>query len=137
MSDGISDGALDAAYDAGRLLCRLDELAPSGCREFRLGVGDWPLRGFVVRVADEVRAYVNRCPHLRYALNYLPDEFLSCDRSLILCAMHGAVFEKQTGLCVSGPCLGHSLVALPVRIEADRVLLGQDVDVEALAARYA
>jgi nitrite reductase/ring-hydroxylating ferredoxin subunit len=99
------------------LLCRLDQLPSGGCREFKLGSGDWPLRGFVIRVADGVRAYVNRCAHLSYPLNYLPDEFLSYDRRHILCTMHGALFEKETGLCVAGPCLGRSLISVPVRIE--------------------
>jgi nitrite reductase/ring-hydroxylating ferredoxin subunit len=123
--------------EPARLLCRLDELAASGCREFRLGAGEWPLRGFVVRTADGVRAYLNRCAHLRYPLNYLPDEFLTYDHALIECTMHGAVFEKDTGLCVGGPCLGRSLVAVPVRIEANRVLLADEMDPDELAARYA
>jgi len=122
---------------AARLLCRLDEIAPGGCREFRLGAGQWPLRGFVVKVTGGVRAYVNRCAHLRYPLNYLPDEFLTYDRALIECSMHGAVFEKDTGLCVGGPCLGRSLVGLPVRIEAGCVWLADGVDPDELAARYA
>jgi len=122
--------------DPARLLCRLDELPPGGCREFRLGEGHWPLRGFVVRVPEGVRAYVNRCPHLLYPLNYLPDEFLTYDRLLIQCTMHGAQFEKDTGLCVSGPCLGRSLVALPVRVDAQGVWLADDADVGALQARY-
>ncbi len=124
------------ALDSQRLLCRLDELPPEGCREFRLGEGDWPLRGFVVRVADGARAYVNRCPHLFYPLNYLPDQFLTYDRRLIQCSMHGARFEKETGLCVSGPCLGRSLVALPVRVDARGVWLDDDADVATLRARY-
>jgi nitrite reductase/ring-hydroxylating ferredoxin subunit len=111
------------SLDAARVLCQLDELCATGCREFRLSSGDWPLRGFVVRVADGVRAYVNRCPHLHYALNFLPDEFLSYDRAHLLCTMHGALFEKDTGLCVAGPCLGRSLVALPVHIEGNFVLV--------------
>jgi nitrite reductase/ring-hydroxylating ferredoxin subunit len=123
--------------DSARLLCRLDELAVSGCREFRLGGGDWPLRGFVVRVDGSVRAYLNRCPHLRYPLNYLPDEFLTYDHGLIECSMHGAVFEKDSGLCVGGPCLGRSLVGVPVRIEADSVWLAEELDPDELAARYA
>jgi nitrite reductase/ring-hydroxylating ferredoxin subunit len=120
----------------GRLLCRLDELPPGGCREFRLGEGDWPLRGFVVRVPDGARAYLNRCPHLLYPLNYLPDEFLTYDRRLIQCSMHGARFETETGLCVFGPCLGRSLVALPVRVDAQGVWLDDDADIAALRARY-
>jgi nitrite reductase/ring-hydroxylating ferredoxin subunit len=118
--------------DLGYLLCRIDELPPGGCREFRLGDGDWPLRGFVVRLPDGVRAYVNRCPHLSYPLNYLPGEFLTYDRSLIQCCMHGALFEKDTGLCVAGPCLGRSLMALPVRVDSQGVWLADDADLSAL-----
>ncbi|HTW74460.1 MAG TPA: Rieske 2Fe-2S domain-containing protein [Steroidobacteraceae bacterium] len=123
--------------DSPRLLCRLEQLSPGRCREFRLGAGDWPLRGFVLHTARGVRAYVNRCPHLDYPLNYLPDEFLTYDGSLVQCTMHGAVFEKDSGLCVRGPCLGRSLHALPVRIEAGCVLLADAVDIDALAARFA
>jgi nitrite reductase/ring-hydroxylating ferredoxin subunit len=123
--------------DVTRVLCRLEELPPDGCREFRLGAGDWPLRGFVVRVRDGVRAYVNRCAHLDYPLNYLPHQFLSHDRRLIQCYVHGALFEKETGLCVAGPCSGLSLAALPIRVIAGYVLLADEADPEALAAQYA
>lgn len=123
--------------DPTRLLCRLDELPPGGCREFRLGEGDWPLRGFVVHLLVGARAYVNRCAHLSYPLNYLPDEFLTYDRRFIECNMHGARFEKDTGLCVAGPCLGRSLVSVPVHVDAHGVWLADEVDVVALVARYA
>jgi nitrite reductase/ring-hydroxylating ferredoxin subunit len=129
--------ALPPVPDPARFLCRLAELPPGRCREFRLGEGDWPLRGFVVHLDGSVRAYVNRCPHLDYPLNYLPDEFLTYSGDLIQCTMHGALFEKDSGLCVRGPCLGRTLHALPVRIEAGCVLLAQTVDVAALAARFA
>ena len=43
---------------------RLDELADPGCREFELGDGDWPFRGFVVRKGDNVYAYQNFCVHV-------------------------------------------------------------------------
>jgi nitrite reductase/ring-hydroxylating ferredoxin subunit len=123
--------------DLGRVLCRMAELPADGCREFRLGRGDWPLRGFVVRVADGVRAYVNRCAHLQFPLNYMPHEFLTTDGSLILCRVHGALFEKATGYCVAGPCYGQSLIGLPVRVESGYVLLADEVDADELAARYA
>jgi nitrite reductase/ring-hydroxylating ferredoxin subunit len=114
-----------AGDEAGRrhLLCRVDELEATGCREFRLGSGDWPLKGFVVRVEEGVRAYVNACPHRVLPLNLLPDRFLSADGSLILCCMHGAVFDKGTGLCLSGPCAGRALAAIAVKVQAGEVLL--------------
>lgn len=123
--------------DVTRALCRLDDLPANGCKEFRLGSGDWPLRGFVVRVKDGVRAYVNRCAHLSYPLNYTRDEFLTPDKSMIVCFVHGALFEKDTGYCVVGPCSGLSLASLPVRIESGWVMLSEEVDPDELAARYA
>jgi nitrite reductase/ring-hydroxylating ferredoxin subunit len=110
-------------FSRTHVVCRLDELRQTGCREFRIGEGYWPLRGFVVRVAQTVRAYVNRCPHLGYPLNYLPDDFLSYDRNYLQCKMHGALFEQHSGLCVAGPCLGRSLRALPARVEGERVVI--------------
>jgi len=122
--------------DPERVLCRVADLA-GGSRGFRLGKGDWPLRGFVVQVDDGVRAYVNRCAHLSYPLNYLQHQFLSHDGSMIQCYVHGALFEKSTGYCVAGPCSGLSLIALPVRIESGYVLLADEVDPAELASRYA
>jgi nitrite reductase/ring-hydroxylating ferredoxin subunit len=126
-----------AEIDLARLLCRLADLPAQDCLEFRLGRGPWPLRGFVLRVADGVRAYVNRCAHLQYPLNYTPNGFLTADRSMILCSVHGALFEKLTGYCVAGPCYGRSLIGLPVRIESGYVLLADEADPDDLAARYA
>ena len=122
--------------DLTRVLCRLDELGATGCREFRLGSGDWPLRGFVVRAGTEVHAYLNRCAHLALPLNLLQDRFLTHDGSMLLCTAHGALFEKSTGVCVAGPCSGQSLTRLAVLVAAGCVLLDHSVDVAALVARF-
>jgi nitrite reductase/ring-hydroxylating ferredoxin subunit len=123
--------------DLTRVLCRVEELAATGCREFSLGGGDWPVRGFIVRSGIAVHAYLNRCAHQALPLNMLPDRFLTHDGSLILCTAHGALFEKSTGYCVSGPCMRASLVRVPVQVAAGCVMLAEDVDVAALAARFA
>jgi len=120
--------------DLERVLCRLDELRATGCREFLVGSGEWPLRCFVVRAGEHVRAYVNRCAHQRLPLNLLPDRFLTHDGSMILCTAHGAIFEKSTGYCVAGPCAGLSLVAVPVQVVDGYVMLGESVDAAALVA---
>jgi nitrite reductase/ring-hydroxylating ferredoxin subunit len=122
--------------DLTRVLCRVNELRATGCKEFRLGSGEWPLRGFLVQAGNEVHGYVNRCAHQSLPLNYLPDRFLTYDGSMILCTAHGAIFEKSTGYCVSGPCAGRSLARVAVQVVDDYVLLEESVDVQALAARY-
>lgn len=113
--------------DIARVVCRLDELNAAGCRGFTLGEGDWPLRGFVLRVGKEVRAYQNWCPHAGHPLNVKPHQFLTPDGALIICASHGALFERNGGICIAGPCAGRSLKPLPVQIVGGYVLLDPGV----------
>jgi nitrite reductase/ring-hydroxylating ferredoxin subunit len=119
--------------DLERVVCQLSELG-EGARGFTLGGGDWPLRIFVVRVADSVCGYLNRCPHAGHPLDLRPQHFLTADGTLILCSSHGALFEKSTGYCVAGPCAGRSLTPVPLDVKCGLVLLADVVDVEALAA---
>jgi nitrite reductase/ring-hydroxylating ferredoxin subunit len=114
-------------FDLTRVICPLRELQDSSARGFTLGGGDWPLRGFVVRKGDQVHAYVNHCPHAGFPLNWQPDQFLAPGGQLILCVMHGALFEIETGDCVSGPCAGLGLQRLPVHVRNGCVVLDDSV----------
>jgi nitrite reductase/ring-hydroxylating ferredoxin subunit len=116
--------------DLTRVICPLHELGDPGSKGFTMGEGDWPLRGFIVRHGALVRAYVNHCPHAGFPLNWTPDVFLAPDSPLILCSMHGALFEMETGLCLSGPCNGLRLRALPVRVARGYVMLDESVPLE-------
>ena len=107
------------------MLCSLAELDVTGSRGFTAGEGDWPLRGFVVRAGSELRAYVNRCPHAGHPLDLIPGRFLTADGALILCASHGALFEKSTGLCLAGPCPGQALTPLALEVVAGVVMLAE------------
>ncbi len=120
--------------DLERVVCRLADLEEHGSRAFTVGGGPWPLRGFVVRHRDEVRGYVNRCPHAGHPLDLRPHRFLTPDRAMILCSSHGALFEKDAGLCLAGPCAGRQLRAVPLQVIGDVVLLAADADLAALAA---
>jgi nitrite reductase/ring-hydroxylating ferredoxin subunit len=132
----VSAGQAEATttLDVERVVCRLTELEAYGARAFTIGGGDWPLRGFVVRAGATLYAYVNRCPHAGHPLNLLPGRFLTPDGALVLCSSHGALFEKQTGLCVAGPCAGRSLTPVPLEIRSGFVMLADGADVAALAA---
>jgi len=124
-----------AEIDLERVLCSLAELTAEGCRGFTIGAGHWPLRGLVVQTsAGVVAAYVNRCPHAGHGLNLRPHKFLTPDGSLIVCSSHGAVFEKATGVCVAGPCVGQGLLPVPVTVADGYVLLAADVDPSILVA---
>jgi len=119
-----------AQVDLTRVICPLHELGDPGAKGFTMGEGEWPLRGFVVRRGTVVRAYLNHCPHAGFPLNWAPDAFLAPDAPLILCVMHGARFDIESGYCLAGPCAGRSLRALPVRLERGYVLLADAVPLE-------
>jgi nitrite reductase/ring-hydroxylating ferredoxin subunit len=122
-----------APIDVERVICRFTEIADPGARGFTIGTGDWPLRGFIVRVREEVRGYINYCPHAGHPLDLTPHRFLTHDGALILCGSHGALFDKLSGYCIAGPCAGRSLRPIALKLEAGFVLLGDEVDVGALA----
>ncbi|MDX1506698.1 MAG: Rieske (2Fe-2S) protein [Woeseiaceae bacterium] len=94
----------------------LDELDDPGCREFSIGEGDWPFRGFVVRQGNAVFAYENVCAHVGHPLNWKPDNFLTKDGSAIICASHGAMYDIGSGLCFAGPCKGKALRNVSVEV---------------------
>lgn len=93
----------------------LADLDDPGCREFRIGEGDWPFKGFVVRRGNEVFAYQNYCLHAGHPLNWQRDRFLTEDGGQIVCASHGALYDIESGICASGPCPGKRLN--PVKAE--------------------
>lgn len=68
---------------------------------------------FAVKRDDQIYLYRNRCPHLGTPLEWEEDTFLDPDGALIQCATHGALFEVETGRCISGPCLGEYLQEIP------------------------
>lgn len=104
-------------------VCRLDELDDPGCREFGIGEGDWPFKGFVVRQGGALQAYQNYCKHAGHPLNWKPDRFLTKDSSRIICASHGALYDIQSGECVAGPCAGQFLNRVEVRVEGGMVIV--------------
>lgn len=87
----------------------LSAIDDPGCREFSIGDGDWPFRGFVVRQGDRIFAYQNFCAHVGHPLNWSPNRFLTKDNQAIICASHGAMYEIENGVCFAGPCKGKSL----------------------------
>ena len=81
-----------------------------------------PSEGFLMRWKDEFVAYENRCPHWSIPMDAVQDEFLDDSKSFILCPMHGAMFDTDTGVCFQGPCEGDYLEKFDViDIGEDRV----------------
>ena len=108
-----------------RRLCRVEDIADPGSKGFPPAPGGFTGL-FAVRRGEEVRVYVNACPHIGISLDWMPDRFLSADRQFIVCATHGAEFRLDDGFCVRGPCQGDRLELVPLQIEDGELLVPED-----------
>jgi nitrite reductase/ring-hydroxylating ferredoxin subunit len=104
-------------------VCRDDELREGQARGFVVGEEASRTDVIVVRRGGVLRAYLNSCPHQAMPLETFPDKFLNGDGSLFVCSTHGARFRVEDGVCVSGPCLGKALKALPVALENGAIVV--------------
>jgi nitrite reductase/ring-hydroxylating ferredoxin subunit len=75
------------------------------------------------RDGDQVRAWLNVCPHAGRRLDWAPGQFLKTAGNLLVCAAHGASFELGEGVCVAGPCRGDRLRAVAVVVRDGAVHL--------------
>jgi nitrite reductase/ring-hydroxylating ferredoxin subunit len=109
-----------------RLLCRIEELPEGESRGFPPAPGGFTGL-FAIRRGAVVHVYVNSCPHIGLPLDPAPDRFLDAKKQVIVCSAHGARFRIEDGCCISGPCYGESLEAVPVRVDDQgRVIVPAD-----------
>jgi nitrite reductase/ring-hydroxylating ferredoxin subunit len=104
-----------------KLVARLGELAHGTSKKFKIRRGHFETEALLINYQGELFAYVNRCPHVGIALDWVDNQFFTVDQRYLMCANHGAVFEPPTGECVWGPCVGTALQKLPVEIEGENV----------------
>lgn len=98
-----------------------ESLAPLGSIAVRLPDGT---DAFVVRTHGAgFVAYRNLCPHWNVDLDMGLGDFVDPRSGYVTCRNHLAEFEVETGLCVSGPCAGDALSAIPIRVEDGRAVL--------------
>ncbi|WP_050808384.1 Rieske 2Fe-2S domain-containing protein [Asticcacaulis biprosthecium] len=98
------------------VLCHLEDLPVGTTRGFD------PLRAgvdtvFAIRDDAGVRVFRNICPHEGTPLGWRKDQFLTPDGSTIMCFAHAARFDRVTGVCFAGPCLGDRLELLPTEVD--------------------
>ncbi len=104
-------------------VCRLDAIPDGGARGFVLpDTGDGVVRMIVLRSGASVCAYRNQCPHRGTPLDLRPDDFLDREGRHLVCGTHGAIFRKDDGYCLAGPCAGDQLSPIEVRVENGIVL---------------
>ena len=105
-------------------IAALDDIPTEGLR-FSYRDGPFDEEGILVRLhEDEVRAYKNECRHLPMRLDDRePRELWDSSGRYLVCSSHGARYQPRDGRCVSGPCEGSHLKALPIEVLDGEVFL--------------
>ncbi|MBN1541178.1 non-heme iron oxygenase ferredoxin subunit [candidate division KSB1 bacterium] len=97
-------------------LCRADELPEKTVRRFRAGDRDIVL----VRDGDDFNALQDRCSHENFPLS---DGY--ANKGVIVCPMHGASFDLQTGEALSLPA-HEAIEVYPVHLREGLVQIELD-----------
>ena len=118
----------------GILVCRLSELADIQAISRELTVGERKFSVIVCRDNNAVRVFLNSCPHTGVRLEWRENDFMDGSGKYLMCSMHGALFQPNDGVCVEGPCVGDSLVALATMVDND-CLYVLDADAAPQSAR--
>jgi nitrite reductase/ring-hydroxylating ferredoxin subunit len=103
-------------------LCPLDDIPDGGAIAVDALLAGSEESLILLRQGGQVRGYLNICPHTGRRLDYAPGKFLLKNDTLI-CAVHGATFNRADGLCIAGPCRGEHLCEVALRVEGDSVRL--------------
>ena len=87
------------------LVCESGSLLDSGDGvRFEVALDGLAQPAFAVRFRGRVHAYVNRCAHIAYELDWQQGKFFDSEGSLLICSTHGALYEPGSGRCAGGPC---------------------------------
>jgi nitrite reductase/ring-hydroxylating ferredoxin subunit len=101
-----------------------NEIGPGAVQVVELPRGDdrRPREALVLLGSDgEPRAYLNRCRHLPIPIDSGSRRFLTQDGEYLLCGTHGALYQKDDGMCIAGPCIHLALEKLTL-VEENGVL---------------
>ncbi|QNN77867.1 Rieske (2Fe-2S) protein [Pseudoxanthomonas mexicana] len=104
-------------------LSALNDIAEGGFAEVEATIDGDAESLVLYRLGDEVRAWLNVCPHAGRRLDWAPGQFLKSKDGHLVCAAHGASFELDRGDCVAGPCRGDALRAVQVQVRDGEVWL--------------
>jgi nitrite reductase/ring-hydroxylating ferredoxin subunit len=102
-------------------LCQCSDIRDPGSKGFHIEEAGVTADIFVVHKDTHFYAFTNSCPHTGANLEWLEDQFLDMENTFIQCATHDALFDIETGSCVSGPCIGDHLSPIKLQIDNNQI----------------
>ena len=101
--------------DDERLICASEALLNGGkAVRFEVEYFGETAPAFVVRFAQRVHGYLNRCGHMPMELDWREGEVFDSDGRSLICSTHGATYAAESGKCLGGPCGSTPLVSLQI-----------------------
>lgn len=97
-------------------ICMTEEIPEREARSYETNNGETI---FITQRDGSFYAYQNLCPHLQTELEFLENKFLDADGEFIECSTHGALFDVESGECISGPCMGDKLEKVDIKVHSD------------------
>lgn len=85
-------------------VCSIKELPEGAYKTFDYDYDGYTYQGIVINYKSDMYAYLNICPHAGIPLDTSEKGLFNADGSFLICRKHWALFEPNTGKCVSGPC---------------------------------
>ncbi len=106
---------------SARRLCAEADIKEGEGRGFVFGGGTEREAVFVIRWKGALHGYRNSCPHVGTPLDWPENRFFDSDGDYLMCGTHGAVFRPEDGQCIDGPCQGHALTRVAIKVESGEV----------------
>jgi nitrite reductase/ring-hydroxylating ferredoxin subunit len=111
MSDAWK--SYSGAPSEGTFICPLQDVPDDNT--LCLEINGFPV--LLLRRGDDIRAFVNACPHQYLPLNHKGVRLMSADKTILRCTNHSAGFRADTGEGVEGFGIGECLDAIPVTLD--------------------
>lgn len=112
-----------AGPQKGTKIATLDDLDNTGSKCLTFYEGDSQLQLLLHQTEQGIKGYINSCPHARTPLNLFGDKVTDHSGQYLLCQTHGALFQPENGLCVSGPCKGEYLRSFEICVQDNSVYI--------------
>jgi len=104
------------APPAGTAVCPMESLPDGGGRVFFFGPEAAPFGLLVLRSGDDVRGWLNRCPHFGQPLARDDATLIVKPHHSFSCNVHYARFRWTDGVCEFGDCEGEALTPVALAV---------------------
>jgi len=103
-------------------LCRDEDMAEGKAMGF--AVPGQRRKVIVLRYRGKLHGWLDSCPHYEGGtpMAWKKNEYLNGEGTHLACHSHGALFDRETGECVAGACLGKRLTRVELTLGADGMI---------------